>query len=159
MFVYIVLLVGLGIVLRSRVRKAGLPAGFETLLDRSTTTTSAASGVAERSVVTGEFRGRKVVITLHRPSRFGRAHLVISMETKATRTVEEHELLRFRYSRDHLALDALTGFRLTHQPCCLKVLSEPVAAWVPFPGRFYPRRWQSVLEAMHRLAGALDPGG
>jgi hypothetical protein len=49
------------------------------------------------------------VVTLHKPSRYGRAHLVVSMETKATRTVDEHELLRLRYSRDDLALDALTG--------------------------------------------------
>jgi hypothetical protein len=35
-----------------------------------------------------------LVVTLHQPGRFGRAHLVVSMETKATQTVDEHELLR-----------------------------------------------------------------
>jgi hypothetical protein len=37
------------------------------------------------------------------------------------------------------------------------VLLEPIVGWVPFPGRFRPRQWQSVLEAMHTLAGMLEP--
>jgi hypothetical protein len=157
MFVYIVLLVGLGIALRFRVRKAGFLPGVSTLLERTTITEGFADGVAGRSSVTGEFRGRKVVVTLHQPGRFGRAHLVVSMETKATQTVDEHELLRIRYARDDQALDVLQGLRLTHLPGSLKVLWEPVAVWVPFPGRFWPQKWQSVLEAMHTLAGMLEP--
>jgi hypothetical protein len=78
------------------------------------------------------------------------------METKATQTVDEHELLRIRYARNDQALDALQGLRLTHQSCCLKVLWEPVAVWVPFPGRWWPQKWQGVLEAMHTMAGMLE---
>ena len=156
MFVYIVLLVGLGIALRYRVRKSGFLPGFSTLLERATITEGFADGVEGRSSVTGEFRGRKVVVRLHQPGRFARAHLVVSMETKATQTVDEHELLRVRYARNDQALDALQSLRLTHQPGCLKVLWEPVAVWVPFPGRWWPQKWQRVLEAMHTLVGMLE---
>jgi hypothetical protein len=156
MSLYIVLLVGFGIFLMFRVGKAGFLDRFTALLDRPTITEGFEDSVGGRSSITGGFRGRKVVVTLHQPGRFGKAHVVVSMETKATQIVDEHELLRFRYARDGQGLDALQGLRLTHQPRCLKALWEPVAVWVPFPGRFRPQRWQSILEAMHTMASMLE---
>jgi hypothetical protein len=160
MFVYIVLLVGLGIALRFRVRKAGFLPWVSTLLERTTITEGFADGVAGRSSVTGEFRGRKVVVTLQRKrGRYGRAYLVVSMETSAMKTVDAHEFSRFGQTRDaELALFALEGEHglcLRHEPGCLKASWEPIIG-IFFPGRFEQPKWQSVLEAMHTLAGTLD---
>jgi len=155
--VVFVLLVGLSIWFMIRVPGNSFLQGFATLLDRPEIVAGFINWSSNRSYLKGEFRGRKVVVLQQRrPGDHGRTYLVVSMETKATQTVDEHELLRIRYARDDQALDALQGLRLTHQPCCLKVLWEPVVVWVPFPGRFWPQKWQSVLEAMHTLAGALE---
>jgi hypothetical protein len=154
--IFILILVGLGISLRSHVGTSSFLSRFSTLLERPEIPEGFAYGVAGRTSIAGGFRGRKVVATLHQPGRFARAHLVISIETNATQTVEELELLRFRYARDGQGLDALHGLRLTHQPRCLKALWQPVVVWVPFPGRFRPGKWQRVLESMHTMASMLE---
>ena len=62
MFLYIVLLVGLGISLKFRVRKAGFLPGFSTLLERTTITEGFADGVAvleaEMHTLAGSFERR-----------------------------------------------------------------------------------------------------
>lgn len=154
-------LVGLGIWFAFGVPRAGFLSNFGKLIDHPKITAGFVNALARRTYLTGQFRGRTVVILLQRKlGKYGRAYLIVSMETSATGTVDQHDFSRFRHVRDaELALFALEGkhgLALTHEPRCLKVLWEPLIGFF-FPGRFEEPKWQSVLEAMHTLAGMLEP--
>jgi hypothetical protein len=110
-----------------------------------------------RSFLKGEFRGRKVVVMLQLGWQRWRAMLVVSMETHSAETMESYALTGFRGDREgELALFALEvthELRLRHEDGCLK------ARWGQFilvPPTFDPPKWQSLLEAMHTLSGAIE---
>jgi hypothetical protein len=160
MFFFFALILGLGIWFVFGGPGPRFLVDFAKLFDHSKITAGFANRLARRSYLTGEFRGRKVLVTLQRKrGRYGRAYLVVSMETSAMKTVDAHEFSRFGQTRDaELALFALEGqhaLRLRHEPGCLKASWEPIIG-IFFPGRFEQPKWQSVLEAMHTLAGTLD---
>jgi hypothetical protein len=84
--------------------------------------------------------------------------LIVSMETRAAATIHSHEFAGDSDRETELALFALEAkheLRLMHQSGCLKALWEPIGFFI-FPGRFEQPKWQSVLEAMHTLAGSLE---
>jgi hypothetical protein len=132
---------------------------FAQLLDRSKMTGGLAGNGDKRWYLTGEFRGRKVVVTLQlKRTKLGRSYLFVSMQTKATVDVDAYEFPRFMHSKDAelalFALDAKHGFRLTHQAGELKALWLQAPFF--FPGGFDSPTWQSVLDAMHAVAGSLE---
>lgn len=142
------------------VPRASFLTDFGKLIDHPKITAGFVNTLARRSYLTGQFRGRKIVILLQRKrGKYGRAYLVVSMETSATKTIESYEFLGVRETRDgELALFALEvkhELRLTHQPGCLKVLWEPFSVLF-FPGRLDPEKWRDVLAQMHALAGSVE---
>ncbi|MGH3116467.1 MAG: hypothetical protein ACRD09_09735 [Vicinamibacterales bacterium] len=161
MIFVVVILLGVGVWLAYGYPGKGFLPGFAKLLDRPQIVGGFINGLAGRSYLTGEFRGRKLVILMKR--KRGKydspGHLVVSMETSAAASIDPHDFAAFRQNRDaDLALFALEGrheLRLTHQAGCLKALWQPIGFFI-FPGRFEPQKWQNVLEEMHALAGSLE---
>ena len=143
--------------------KAFLP-GFATLLDRPEVVRGFENTLARRTFLRGEFCGRKVVVLVQNGRGEYSRIFVVSMETRAAMTMESYELTGFRSDREgELALFALEvkhEFMLRHEEGCLK------ARWAPhkvaslfnfdFPPDFDTRKSQSVLEAMHTLAGSIE---
>jgi len=75
--------------------------------------------------------------------------------------MESADLTGFRDDREgELALFALEvthDLKLRHEARCLKVKwSPPFAHPLTFSPTFDPPKWQSVLEAMHTVSGALE---
>ena len=84
------------------------------------------------------------------------ALLATHRETGAAATMDSHDFANWpdRGTEPALfALEASHELRLTHRDGCLKALWQPIKVFI-FPGRFEPPKWQSVLEAMHALAGS-----
>jgi len=144
--------------------KAGFLSDFATLLDRPEFVYGLENTLVKRAFLKGEFRGRKVVVLLQNGRGEYSRTLVLSMETHAPVTMESYEFTNFRSDREgELALFALEvkhGFLLRHEEGCLK------ARWAPekaaslftfnFPPNFDTQKIQSVLEAMHILAGSIE---
>jgi hypothetical protein len=156
---FLLLLVGLGYWFMFGGPVPPFLTDFATLLDPSKITSGLANSGDRRWYLSGEFRGRKVVVTLQlKQTKFGRSFLVVSMETKATIRVDEYEFSRFRHTKEAelalFALDAKHGLSLKHEPGCLKVLWTSAPFF--FPGPFEQPKWQNVLEAMHTVAGTLE---
>ena len=138
---------------------------FATLLDRPEFVQGFENTLAKRAFLKGEFRGRKVVVLVQTGrGRFSR-NFVVSMETHAPVTMESYEFTGYRSDREgELALFALEvkhEFMLRHEEGCLK------ARWAPqktslfgfdsdFPPGFDTQKCESVLEAMHTLAGSIE---
>jgi hypothetical protein len=159
--VFVFILVGIGVWLAYGQPRTGFLRGFAKLLNRPQIVGGFINGLSGRSYLKGEFRGRKVVILLNRkraehdtPGR-----LVLSMETRAAATMDPHEFAGYMPDRETelalFALEAKHELRLMHQSGCLKALWEPIGFFI-FTGHFDQPKWQSVFEAMHRLAGSLD---
>jgi hypothetical protein len=157
----IVVLLGVGAWLAYGHAGTGFLPGFAKLLDRPQIVGGFINWLGGRSYLKGEFRGRKVVILLQR--KRGRydppGRLVVSMETGGAATMDSHEFASFTSDRGTelalFALEARHALRLTHQDGCLKALWEPIGFFI-FPGQFERPKWESVLEAMHTLADALE---
>ena len=154
----VLILLGIGGWLAYGRPGTGFLPGFATLLDRPEIVAGFINWLGGRSYLKGEFRGRRVVIMLQR--KRGRydppGHLVLSMETGAAATMQSHDFANWRDRGTEAALFALEvkhELRLTHRDGCLKALWQPIKFFI-FPGRFEPTKWQSVLEAMHALAGS-----
>lgn len=141
-----------------RPRLGFLP-DFAKLLDSPEFVNDFTNRLSGRTFLKGEFRGREVVILLQR-GRSGRPPmLVLSMQTHAALTMESYEFAGYKADREGelalFALEAKHEFVLRLRDGCLKAL------WQPFnvlflPRVFDPKKWQSVLEAMHTLAGSLE---
>jgi hypothetical protein len=141
------------------------PALFQelaTLLDRPEFVHSLENTLARRAFLKGEFRGRHVVVLLqHGRGRYART-LVVSMETGAPMTMESYAFAGYRADREgELALFALEvkhEFMLRHEDGCLKARWAPqsMSALFNFPPDFDRQKCQSVLEAMHTLAGSIE---
>ena len=144
--------------------KNGFLTDCATLLDRPEFVHGLENTLTRRAFLKGEFHGRKVVILLQNGRGEYSRNLVVSMETRAAVTVESYALTGDRSDREaELALFALEvkhEFMLRHEEGCLK------ARWAPhkvaslfnfdFPPDFDTRKSQSVLEAMHTLAGSIE---
>jgi hypothetical protein len=133
---------------------------FARLLDRPQIVEGFAGFLTGRSLLTGEFRGRRMEISLKRKrGRYGLGYLVVRMQTGTPVTVESHAFSANRHDRDAelalFALEARHKVRLTHEPYSLKVLWMPIGFFI-FPGRFEPEKWRDVLTHMHALAGSLE---
>jgi len=144
-----------------RPRLGFLP-DFAKLLDRPEFVDDVGNRLSGRSFLRGEYRGRKVVILLQ-AGRKGRSNmLVVSMETRVATTIESYEFTGDRADREGelalFGLEAKHELRLKLQDGCLKALWQPLNLMF-FPGAFDPGKWQSVLEAMHTLAGSLERRG
>ncbi len=146
-----------------RPQRPFLP-GFATLLDRPGFVHGLENTVARRRFLKGEFRGRKVVVLLQNGRGKYSRNLVVSMETRAPVTMESYAFTGYKFDREgELALFALEvkhEFMLRHEESCLKARWAPheVAALFnfDFPPNFDTEKSQSVLEAMHTLAGSIE---
>jgi hypothetical protein len=141
-----------------RPRRGCLP-DFATLLDRPEFVDGFGNKRIGRAFLKGEFRGRNVVIMLQ--DWRGRYRVVLSMETHSAATMESYDFTGYRPDRETemalFALEVKHDLRLMHRDATLKALWQPVAFFIfPNPGVFDPAKWQSVLEAMHTLAGSLE---
>jgi hypothetical protein len=140
--------------------KEGYLPDFAKLLDRPQFVVGGSSNsMIGCSFLEGEFRGRKVVVMLQDWRE--RYKVVVSMETHSATTMESHHFIGYRPNRETemalFALEVKHDLRLMHRDACLKALWQPVTFFIfPNPGRFEPAKWQSVLEAMHTLAGAIE---
>ena len=155
----VVLLAWPGWVIYSQTR-TGFLFSFAMLLDQPAIERTFTNWVVGRSFLRGEFRGRKIVVLLQeKRGRAGRFMVVVSMETRAERTMETYDWTGYRPDREtELALFALEvdhELRLRHSDRCLKALWQPFKLF-GFPGEFDRPKWQSVLEGMHMLAGSLE---
>jgi hypothetical protein len=154
-------LLGIGVWLAYGYAGNGFLPGFARLLDQPQFVGGFMNWLGGRSYLKGEFRDRKVVILLQR--KHGKhdppGHLVVSMETRATATMDSHQFAGYRPDRETelalFALEAKHELRLMHENGCLKALWQPIGFFI-FPGRFEQPKWQSVLEAMHTLSGSLE---
>jgi hypothetical protein len=144
--------------LRSGRAKKGFLPDFAKVLEHPEFVES--DDIRRRSFLKGEFRGRKVVVMLQLGWQRWQPMVVVSMETQVEAVVESAELTGFRQDREgELALFALEvthDLRLRHEAGCLKAKWAPFAFPLMFSPTFDPPKWQSVLEAMHTLSGALE---
>ena len=143
-----------------KLPKRGFLPDFAKLLDRPEFVDGPHPGPTTRRSLKGEFRGRKVVIVLE--NRRGVYKIVVSMETHCARTMESYEFTGYRPSREAemalYALDVKHGLRLALGDGYLKASGSPRTSFsFAGPGVFEPARWRGVLEAMHTLAGSLEP--
>jgi hypothetical protein len=135
---------------------------FATLLDRPEFVHGVENTLAKRAFLKGEFRGRKVVVLLQNGRGKYARTLVVSMETHAPVTMESYAFTGYRSDREgELALFALEvkhECMLRHEEGCLKARWAPqkVSSLFNFPPNFDPQKWQSILEAMHTLAGSIE---
>lgn len=145
-------------------QRSGFLSDFATLLDRPEFVQGLDNVLARRAFLTGEFRGRKVVVFLQNGREDYSRNFVISMETHAPVTMESYEFAGFRSDHDGemalFALEVKHEFVLRHEEGCLK------ARWASakmssifnfdFPPNFDLQKCQRVLEAMHTLAGSIE---
>ena len=141
-----------------RPRLGFLP-NFAKLLDRPEFVDDFRNRLSGRTFLKGEFRGRKVVILLQRGRRSRPHMLVLSMETHAAMTMDSSEFAGYKADREGelalFALEAKHELVLRLREGCLKALWQPFNVLF-FPRVFDPKKWQSVLEAMHTLVGSLE---
>ena len=98
---------------------------FAKLLDQPEIVDGFTGFLTGRSSLTGEFRGRKVDVSLKRKrGRHSLGYLVVTMRTSAPVSIESHAFSASGHDRDgELALFALEtqhDVQLTHQPYSLK---------------------------------------
>jgi hypothetical protein len=148
----------------ARPKTAFLPQ-FATLLDRPEFVHGLENTLAKRAFLKGEFRGRKVVVLLQNGRGEYSRSLVVSMETRAPMTMESYAFTGWSDREGELALFALEvkhEFMLRHEERCLKARWAPqkVTSLFTFDFNFLPtfdtQKCQSVLEAMHTLAGSIE---
>jgi hypothetical protein len=160
-FPVVVILLALCVwLLRSGRPKKGFLPDFAKVLDRPEFVEGSDNRLLRRSFLKGEFRGRKVAVMLQLGWRRYQPMVVVSMGTHAAATMESYQLTGFRGDREgELALFALEvthELKLRHEDSCLKAKWAPFAFPLMFSPTFDPPKWQSVLEAMHTLAGSLE---
>jgi hypothetical protein len=137
---------------------------FAKLLDRTELVDSLAYRVSRRSVLKGEFRGRKIVVLLKQvDGETCEYNLAVSMETHAIGAMDSDSFADYRPDREtELALYALEvthSLRLRHDDGCLKAQWARTPSGYPFVGftaRCDPAKWRRVLEQMETLAGSLE---
>jgi hypothetical protein len=140
---------------------------FATLLDRPEFVHGLENRLAKRAFLKGEFRGRKVVVLLQNGQEEFSRNFVVSMETHARVTMESYAFTGDRSDREGeralFALEVKHEFMLRHEEGCLKARWAPQKMTSPFnfdfPPNFDKQKCQSVLEAMHTLAGSIERAG
>jgi hypothetical protein len=156
-FLLILLAIGVWLLTSGRSKKGFLP-DFAKVLEHPEFVES--DDIRRRSFLKGEFRGRKVVVMLQLGWQRWQPMVVVSMETQVEAVMESAELTGFRDDREgELALFALEvthDLRLRHEAGCLKAKWAPFAFPLMFSPTFDPPKWQSVLEAMRTVSGALE---
>jgi hypothetical protein len=157
--VLILLAIGVWLLRSGRPKKGFLP-DFAKVLDHPEFVEGSDNRQLRRSFLKGEFRGRKVVVMLQLGWQRYQPMVVVSMETQVEAVMESAELTGFRDDREgELALFALEvthDLKLRHEAGCLKARWAPFAFPLMFSPTFDPPKWQSVLGAMHTLAGSLE---
>jgi hypothetical protein len=157
-FLLILLAIGIWFMYSRRRPKKGFLPDFAKLLDRPEFVEGYDNWLIRRSFLKGEFRGRNVVVMLQLGKKRYPPMVVVSMETHAAAPMESYELTGFRDDREgEMALFALEvnhELKLRHEAGCLKVRWGQFTMF--FPPTFDPPKWQSVLEAMHAVSGALE---
>jgi hypothetical protein len=132
---------------------------FAKLLDRSKIVAGKSDARITRARLDGEFRGRNVVILLERWRRQFSNRIEVSLQTQAATTLETFSFTGDKVDREgELALFALEvnhELKLAHEDGHLKA-SRVWPSLFGFADRFDRAKWQSVLDAMHTLAGSLE---
>jgi hypothetical protein len=137
-------------------RKTRFAADFARLLESPRPSDGVGDWIANRSAITGEFRGRKVAIVLQdrneEPST-----LVIAMATHAAPTMDTYDFAGYKGDRDGevaaFALEVKHGLKLRHVEGWLKASRDSL------PSSFDPSKWQGVLEALDTLCGSVERRG
>ena len=158
-FAFLLLMAGMSVWLKYGSPRVGFLTDFAKLLDQPEFVGGFRNQLVGRTFLRGEFRRRKVVILLQHGHEH-RAHmLVLSMETGAATPVDSYEFAEYKGDRESelalFALEAKHDLVLRVRDGCLKALWQPWRLTF-FPGAFDSTKWQSVLEAMHTLAGSLE---
>ena len=140
-----------------RRRKTRFVADFARLLESPRSSDGLGDWIANRSAVTGEFRGRKVAIVLQDGNEEEPSTLIIAMATHAAPKMDTYDFAGYKGDRDGevaaFALEVKHGLRLRHVEGCLKAFHDS------FPSSFNPSKWQSVLEAIDTLCGSVERRG
>jgi hypothetical protein len=154
-------LVGLSVWFLHKIGGGDFLPQFAKLVDRPQVVEGFTGYLTGRSVLTGEYRGRKTEVFLKRKrTRHSVGYLVVSMVTNAPAAVDSHGMSAYcRPDRDAelalFALEAKHEVQLTHDPFCLKARWS-LAGFFIFPGRFDAEKWGHVLASTHALAGSLE---
>lgn len=155
----LVILLAIGAWTFGRPRRTFLRA-FAKLLDRPEVADGPSDARFARASLTGEFRGRKIVILLQRVRRHFANTMEVSMETRAASTLETATFTGDKVDREgELALFALEvthELRLSHEDGWLKARWGASRPSLDFPQRFDAPTWQRVLDAMDTLARSLE---
>jgi hypothetical protein len=158
-FLLILLAIGVWLLRSGRPKKGFLP-DFAKVLDHPEFVESSDNRQLRRSFLKGEFHGRKVVVMLQLGWQRWQPMVVVSMETQVEGVKESAELTGFRDDREGemalFALEVTHDLKLRHEARCLKARWSPFAFPLTFSPTFDPPKWQSVLEAMHTVSGALE---
>ena len=158
-FTFLLLFAGVSVWLKYGRPMGGVLLDFAKLVDNPEVVDDLRNRLAGRTFLRGEFRGRKVVILAQTGNRSRPEMLVVSMDTRAARTMESHDFAGYRADREGelalFALEAKLEFALRLQDGCLKALWQPLSLSL-LPSRLDSLKCQSVLEAMHTLAGSLE---
>jgi hypothetical protein len=155
----LVILIALGVWLVFGRSRPAFLRDFARLLDRP----EFDSESSNRECLKGEFLDRRVAILLQYHLGRDRDMVVVSMETRATTTMETHDFANWPDRDTEAALYTLEvnhGLKLRHSDGCLKALWQPLAYFWRFPG-FFPgpfelTKWQSVLEKMEVVARSIE---
>jgi hypothetical protein len=112
------------------------------------------SGIARRSTVRGEFRGREVAILLQDGNDEQPSTLLITMATDAAPRMDTYDFAGYQGDRDGevaaFGLEVKHGLTLRHVEGYLKASRDS------FPSSFNPSKWQTVLEAMDTLCNVIE---
>ena len=113
------------------------------------------AGFGGRSSIKGEFSGRNVAIRVHDTE--DQLTLIVSMETRAARTMDTYDFADYKGDRDGEA--ALFALQVKHELVLRHVDGWLKAQWYPvglFARSFDRSKWRSVLVAMNALAGSIE---
>jgi hypothetical protein len=132
---------------------------FVRLLDDAAVHAGLGSFFSGRSVASGTFGGRDVVILLKlKRGRYDHGYLIASMRTRERAVLDSAGVdARGMGEAARRALFALAthDLRLSVEDGWLKALWEP-QGFLLFPGTFHESNWREVLGAMEVVAASLD---
>ena len=141
---------------------AGYLSGFTSLLTEPAITRGPFSFFSGRSYAAGKFKGREVAVRLQlKRSRYGQGYLVIAVRADGVAALDDggiEERARDEDGRRALHHIASHDLLLSVEDGWLKALWRP-QGFVIFPGPFSEPKWREVLDALQRLATALEGAG
>ena len=133
--------------------------GFATLLDRPVRKTGWWPFISGLETAAGDFQGRPVLLALHhKRGRNSLGYLVVAMQPRMASGDGAELVGRLHATEARTALDELgtrEGLNISFDDGWLKARWQP-DGFTMFPGRFDPRRWRLVLQAMSAVAASLE---